>query len=156
MSHTLEHTYDAEATEVWRLWTTPEGIESWWAPDGFRVEVTKLELRPGGDLVYTMTAVGADQIEFMQNAGLPLDTVSRKTFTEVSEPRQLGYTSLVDFVPGVQPYEFLTLVELQPTEQGVRVVMTMESLHDEVWTERLLAGRRNELDKLADALTSAE
>jgi hypothetical protein len=27
--------------------------------------------------------------------------------------------------------------------------MTVEPLHDEVWTERMLAGRRNELDNLA-------
>lgn len=33
--------------------------------------------------------------------------------------------------------------------------MTMESLHDEVWTERLLAGCRNDLDTLAAALTSS-
>jgi uncharacterized protein YndB with AHSA1/START domain len=155
MTHVLEHTYEAEPSEVWRLWTTPQGIESWWAPDGFQVEVTTLELRPGGSLVYTMTAIGPAQIEFMQNAGLPLATESQKTFTEVSEPSRLGYSSLVDFVPDVEPYEFLTLVDLEPAEQGVRVVMTMESLHDEAWTQRLLAGRRNELDNLARALTTS-
>ena len=155
MTHTLQHTYEAEPSEVWRLWTTPRGIESWWAPDGFHVEVTTLELRPGGNLVYTMTATGQEQIGFMQNAGLPLTTESRKAFTEVSEPSRLAYTSLVDFVPNVEPYEFLTVVELEPAEQGVRVMMTVEPLHDEVWTERLLAGRRNELDNLARALTSS-
>jgi hypothetical protein len=29
------------------------------------------------------------------------------------------------------------------------VTMTVEPMHDQVWTERLLAGRTNELDNLA-------
>ncbi len=53
---TLERTYQASLEEVWEMWTTPEGIESWWGPDGFAVEVRKLDLRPGGELLYAMTA----------------------------------------------------------------------------------------------------
>jgi hypothetical protein len=30
--------------------------------------------------------------------------------------------------------------------------MTVEPLHDEVWTERLIAGRANELDNLATVI----
>ena len=36
-----------------------------------------------------------------------------------------------------------------PTGDSVRVVMTMEPLHDEAWTQRLVMGRENELDNLA-------
>lgn len=144
----LEHAYPATAEEIWRLWTTPEGIESWWSPDGFEVAVQELDLRPGGTLVYTMTATGPEQIEFLENAGLPLVTASRKTFAEVDAPRRLAYSSLIDFA-GVAPYEHLTVVDVEPTGDGVHVVMTVEPLHDNVWTERLLAGRRNELENLA-------
>jgi hypothetical protein len=65
----------------------------------------------GGELLYAMTATGPEQIEFMQNAGMPLTTQSRKTFTEVIAGRRLAYNSLVDFAPGVEPYEHLTVVE---------------------------------------------
>lgn len=148
----LERSYPTTAEHVWQLWTTAEGIESWWAPDGFTVEVEELDMRPGGALVYTMTATGPEQIEFMREAGMPLSTRSRKTFTVVEPPRRLAYTSLVDFVPDVEPYEFLTTVELEPTEDGVRAVMSVEAMHDDVWTERLLAGRANELDNLGRLL----
>lgn len=40
-------------------------------------------------------------------------------------------------------------MELTPADDGVRVVMTVEPLHDQTWTDRLLAGRANELDNLA-------
>jgi uncharacterized protein YndB with AHSA1/START domain len=147
--HRIERTYPRTAEEVWELWTTREGIESWWAPDGFTVAVEKLDLEPGGELVYTMTATGPEQIEFMRNAGMPLVTRSQKRFTEIAPTTRLAYTSLVDFVPDVSPYEFLTVVTIEPSEAGVTVTMTVEPMHDQVWTERLLAGRTNELDNLA-------
>ncbi|MEU1961734.1 SRPBCC domain-containing protein [Nocardia sp. NPDC019304] len=145
----IERDYPATAQAIWELWTTPAGIEKWWAPDGFTVRVDQLDLRPGGELVYTMTATAPEQIEFMRSAGMPLSTESRKTFTDIDGPDRLAYTSLADFIPGVEPYEFLTTVELEPTDAGVRVVMTVDAMHDDVWTQRLTQGRENELANLA-------
>jgi uncharacterized protein YndB with AHSA1/START domain len=144
----LERSLAVPVVEVWRLWTTARGIESWWSPDGFRVDVERLELRPEGDLVYTMTATGPDQIAFMEQAGMPLATESRKRFVEVVEPTRLSYVSVVDFVPGHAPYEHLTVVDLAGDGDTTTVVMSMEPMHDDVWTERLVAGRTNELDNL--------
>jgi uncharacterized protein YndB with AHSA1/START domain len=152
----LERSYDTSAATIWELWTTAEGIESWWAPDGYVTEVRELELRPGGELVHAMTATAPEAVEFMNNAGLPLTTESRKTFTEVSEPTRLAYTSLIDFVPDKEPYEHLTIVDITPDGDGAKVVMSVEPLHDEVWTERLLAGRNNELDNLATVVAQRD
>ena len=52
----IERTFQASLEEVWEMWTTREGIESWWGPDGFSVKVRTLELRPGGRLDYAMIA----------------------------------------------------------------------------------------------------
>src|SRR5438094_504890 len=84
----IERNYHASADEVWDLWTTSKGIESWWAPDGFKVEVRKLDLRPGGELIYAMTATGPEQVEFMKQAGMPLTTESRKTLKQVHGRRR--------------------------------------------------------------------
>jgi len=148
----IERNYHESANEVWELWTTSDGIESWWAPDGFRVEVRKLDLRPGGELIYAMTATAPEQVEFMQRAGMPLTTESRKTFTELAPPKRIAYLSLADFIPGVKPYEFLTVVDLQPSADGVRAVMTVDAMHDDEWTQRLVMGRENELDNLAKVI----
>ena len=68
----LRRSLDVPPARVWNLWTTPEGIEAWWAPDGFQTTVDVLDLRPGGALDYTMTATGPDQIAFMEQSGMPL------------------------------------------------------------------------------------
>ena len=145
----IERRYAASLDEAWALWTTKAGIESWWAPDGFTVRVQRIELHPGGELIYTMTATAPEQVEFMRNAGMPLTTESRKRFTEVSPPDRISYDSLVDFVPGVEPYEFHTTVDLRRTDHGTEVTMTVDPMHDEIWTQRLTMGRENELDNLA-------
>jgi uncharacterized protein YndB with AHSA1/START domain len=151
---TIERTYDASIEDVWALWTTKEGIEAWWAPDGFTVEVKQLDLRPGGELVYEMTATAPEQIEFMKNEGIPTTTESRKTYTEVVPPERLAYMSLADFIPGVEPYEFATVVDLHASAGTVRAVMKVDRMHDEGWTERLVEGRENELDNLAKVIAA--
>jgi uncharacterized protein YndB with AHSA1/START domain len=150
----IERSYPASAERVWELWTTPQGIEQWWAPDGFEAKVAKLELEPGGELHHSLTATGPEQIAFLEQAGLPLTTHARKRFTEVEPPSRLAYASEIDFVPGVEPYEHLTAVDLIPEGDGVRVVETIEPMHDQEWTQRLVAGRESELDNLGRLLGS--
>ena len=36
------HYKNATVADVWELWTTKEGIEEWWGPDGFYVTVQTL------------------------------------------------------------------------------------------------------------------
>jgi uncharacterized protein YndB with AHSA1/START domain len=149
---TLERTFNAPIQEVWDLWTTREGIESWWGPDGFSVTVRKIDLRPGGELLYAMTANAPDQIEFLKKAGMPVTTVSRLTYTEIDPPRRLAYSQTADFIPGVEPYEVPTTVELETTPQGVRLVLTFAAMHDERWTNLAVMGWESELGKLAKLL----
>jgi uncharacterized protein YndB with AHSA1/START domain len=144
----IRRSYPVPPQRIWQLWTTAEGIGAWWAPDGFTTTVDRLDLRSGGSLDYTMTATGPEQIAFMEQARMPLSTRSHKQFTEVVEPTRLAYTSLIDFVPGCDPYQHLTVVTLQQTPDGTEVEMRLEPLHDQEWTERILTGRANELDNL--------
>jgi uncharacterized protein YndB with AHSA1/START domain len=136
----LERTYPTSPETIWDLWTTIEGIESWWAPDGFRVDVQALAGRPGGGITYTVTAVAPEQIAFMESMGFPLANESRKSFTEVAMCHRLAYVPHVDFVPGVEPYDHLTTVELQPVDGGTHVLQLIEPMHDPEWTSRMVAG----------------
>ena len=52
----LERTLRAPIEDIWSLWTTKDGFESWWGPEGFRVQVHTLEARVGGALSYDMIA----------------------------------------------------------------------------------------------------
>ena len=148
----LERTFEASLDEVWEMWTTKEGIESWWGPEGFSVAVSDLDLRPGGDLVYAMSATAPEQMEYMVKAGMPLTTEHRLTFTEIDPPRRLAYRDIVDFIPDVPHYEVQTVVELQEVAEGTRMVLTFDAMHDDRWTQLARMGRESELDRLAKLL----
>ena len=101
-----------------------------------------------------MTAVAPEQVAFMKRAGMPLSTQCTVTYTEVSPPSRLAYKTLADFVPGVAPYEVATVVELKATADGVKLTITFDAMHDDVWTERARAGHESQMRKL-DALLAA-
>ena len=145
---TIERTFKATVEEVWDMWTTKDGIESWWGPEGFVTEVRKIDLRPGGLLDYNMIAVAPEQIEFLKQAGMSATTPTKVTYTEVVPRRRLSYLSRADFIPGVEPYDVMTTVELSSEADGVRMVMTIDAMHDEYWTNMAVMGWESELGKL--------
>ena len=146
---TIERVFPATLDEVWELWTTRDGIEAWWGPDGFRVEVRTLELWPGGTLAYAMIAVAPEMVAFMKANGMPTVSEARATFTEVVPRRRLAYDHHTDFIPGVEPYQVATSVDLHPLADGVRMVLAFEAMHDDTWTQRQRAGWEGEIGKLA-------
>ena len=151
---TFERDYGAPVEDVWDLWTTKEGLESWWGPEGFTIAVRKLDLRSGGILEYAMTASAPPQVEFMKRAGMPLTTLARVTYTEVVLHRRLGFTHLVDFVPGVAAYEVVTDVEFQSSPEGTKMTVTIDAMHDDQWTQNAKMGWESQLGKLEKALKS--
>lgn len=150
---TLERTFRAPIHEVWELWTTKQGIESWWGPDGFTVSVLSMELRPRGQLLYSMTATGAEQIDYMVKAGMPITTQNSRRYVEVEPPRRLVFKEQADFIPGVEPYEVETIVELTEAGDETRLKLTFEAMHDDRWTQLATAGREMELAKLERLLS---
>jgi uncharacterized protein YndB with AHSA1/START domain len=151
---TMERTFDAPIEDVWELWTTKEGIESWWGPEGFTVTVHTIDLRPGGEMRYEMRATAPDIVEGMKRMGLPLVTEARLTYREIAPLRRLAYDHVADFVPGVAAYDIATEVRLFTVESGVRMVVTIDAMHDERWTEMAVKGWESQLGKAARVLTA--
>lgn len=149
---TFERNFRATVQDVWDLWTTKAGLESWWGPERFATTVRKLDLRPGGGFEYAMTATGPAEIEGLKAMGVPLTSVAHGTFTEVTPRRRLAYKTLADFIPGVAPYEVAALVELHAAPPSVRMVVTEDAMHDERWTQLSVMGMNSSLDKLGKVL----
>ncbi len=145
---TIERTFAAALADVWDLWTTKEGLESWWGPDGFSITVAELDLRVGGLWRYAMTATAPGTIEFMKKAGMPVSTPQKATYTEIAPLARLSYEAVADFIPGVAPYPMATTVELEA--KGDRVVMRvlLDPMHDDMWTQRATMGWESQLGKL--------
>jgi uncharacterized protein YndB with AHSA1/START domain len=148
----MERTYRAGIESVWELWTTPEGLEAWWGPNGFELKVKKLDVRPGGALWYVMTATAPVEIDRMREAGMPVTIESCATYTEVIPQRRLSFTQLADFIPQIAPYGVETTVDFYASGQSVRMVLTFDAMHDQAWTDKAVAAWETELARLAKML----
>ena len=149
----LQRTFKASLDLVWEMWTTKEGIESWWGPPGFEVVVNKIELRAGGALEYVMTAFGTEQIAFMKQANQPLSTNLKARYTLVSPKHRATWMNLADFIPGVEPYEVETRLELfEEGKDSVRVALQLDAMHNEFYTQMATQGWEGELGKLEAAI----
>ena len=56
-------------------------------------------------------------------------------------------------MPGHEPYEHLTTIDIQSAGDRTNVVMTLDPLHDETWTQQHRDHRGNELDNLEAAVS---
>ena len=144
----VERTYRAPVEELWDLWTTQVGFESWWGPQGFRVEVHTLDARVGGALEYDMIADSAEAIAAMKQMGQPLSHGTRGRFAEVEPHRRLRLVHVIDFVPGSAPYESTIEVEFHASGEHARMVVTLHPHRDPHWTKMSVEGFRSQLSKL--------
>jgi uncharacterized protein YndB with AHSA1/START domain len=144
----VERTYRASPKDIWDLWTTKEGFESWWGPEGFRAAVSVLDARVGGALEYEMIADTPEMIAEMRRLGRPPSHPTRARFTEFRPLEHLVVTNVIDFIPGVEPYESVIAVDLYPASDRVRMVVTLEPMHAEDVTRMQAQGFESQLTKL--------
>ena len=144
----VERTYRATPQELWELWTTQEGFESWWGPQEFRVEVHTLEAREGGLLHYDMMAATPEMIENMKQMGQAPSHETRGRFAEYKPYERLTLVHMMDFLPGVPPYESTIVVDFIPAGELVKMIVTLYPLHDEEFSKMQVEGFTSQLTKL--------
>jgi uncharacterized protein YndB with AHSA1/START domain len=145
----IERTYRVGIEDLWELWTTKAGFESWWGPDGFRVEVHALEARVGGALDYDMIAHAPDAIAAMKRMGQPQSHGTRGRFDEFKPLERLTLVHVIDFIPGVEPYESTIEVDFHVSDDHhARMVVTLHPHRDPHWTRMSAAGFTSQLTKL--------
>lgn len=144
----IERTYRANIKEVWELWTTKRGFESWWGPQGFRVAVHEIEPRVGGVLRYDMIADSPEMIAAMKQMGRPVSHLTNSRFAELAPRSRLVLTNTIDFIPGVATYESHIAVDLASSGETVRLVVTLDAMHSDEFTTMQKEGFTSQLTKL--------
>ncbi len=151
----FERVYDAPVEDVWALWTTKEGLEQWFAPDGMRFEVSVLELWDGGTFDHVMTAVGAEQVAYLAKFGRPPSAWVSGRFLEVVPHRRLHIRFDIDFVPDLESYPYDMLVELHVEAGQVRMILTADRHPDEEMTRGAVIGFSSQLQRLDLAVAAS-
>jgi uncharacterized protein YndB with AHSA1/START domain len=150
----FERVYDASIEDVWALWTTKEGLEEWYAPEGMRVEVLALDLRVGGAFDHVMTAVGAEQVAYFANLNRPPAARVSGRFVEIVRHRRLRIRFDIDFVPGVESYPYDIAVELHAEAGQVRMIVTADRHPDAEMTRGAILGLTSQLTRFDLAIAA--
>ena len=145
---TFERIYTARVEELWELWTTKAGFESWWGPEGFRVEVHTLEARAGGPIEYDMIADAPDAIAAMKRIGQPLSHATRGWFAQFRPIEHLTLMHMIDFISGLEPYESMIEVDFHAAGERSRMMVTLHPHRDPHWTDMAAKGFGSQLTKL--------
>jgi uncharacterized protein YndB with AHSA1/START domain len=117
----IERVWQAPIDQIWELWTTAEGIASWFGPKGFIVEVEEIELRAGGTFSYSMRATDPEKVAAMEKQGRAASHSIVSTVTEVDPPNKFVYDSPMG------PETMTTSVEFSEGPEGVKMVLVISA-----------------------------
>lgn len=107
----IQRHYKAPPELVFRAWTDPAHLSEWWGPEGFETDTHHMDLRPGGEWLFTM--------RHPQAGVFP----NRARYLEVDPPRRLAY--LHDAGVDDDPSGFHASVDFEPTATGTQVTLRM-------------------------------
>ncbi len=141
----IERVWQAPIDLIWKLWTTAEGIASWFGPRGFTVEVEEIDLRAGGTFRYTMRATNPEAVAAMEKRGQPASHVIVSTLTEVDPPNKLIYDSPMG------PETMTTSVEFSEGPEGVQMMLVIAATKAGV-TGGAAMGWKSSLERFAEQL----
>lgn len=144
----IERSYAAPVEDLWALWTTKDGFESWWGPEGFRVEVRVLEAREGGALEYDMIADSPEMVAAMAEMGQPPSHGTRGIYAEFRPHDRLRLVHVIDFIADLEPYDSVIEVDFRPDGERTRMVVTLHPHLDPHWTKMSVEGFSSQLTKL--------
>lgn len=144
----IERRYRASLDELWSLWTTKAGFESWWGPEGFRVEVHRLEAKTGGALDYDMIADAPEAVAAMQEMGQPISHGTHGVYAVLEPQSRLSLVHAIDFIPDQAPYDSIIDVAFIADGEMVRMITTLHPHLDPHWTKMSTEGYSSQLTKL--------
>ncbi len=119
---TIARVFDAPRDLVWRAWTDPKHLMSWWGPRAHPAENVEADVRVGGRWRHCLRAVG-DGSE-LRHGGV---------FREVVPPERLVFTFAWE-EEGERGIENVVTVTF--AEQGAKTLMTMQQTPFQSFEER--------------------
>ena len=135
---TFERRYAAQPERVFRAWTDPAQIKSWWGrKGGFRLEDFVMELKPGGKFRMAMRSPENNLF------------VTSGVVREAAPPSRVAYTWIWQDGDW-KGHETLVTVEFRKEGDGTRVTVRHEKFLDAAMRDRHLGGWTTHSEGLQD------
>lgn len=139
---TLTRLLDAPRELVFRAWTDPAHLASWWGPKMFTNPVCEVDLRVGGALVIVMRAPDGTE------------HTMRGTFREIVKPEKIAFDNNAFDSNGTQHIKGFTTVLFADDGGKTRMTVHTQGTGLTQFSEMMLAGMEQgwsqTLDRLGD------
>jgi hypothetical protein len=113
-------------------------LESWWGPEGVRVEVTLGSAEWVAKCSSTQSRWVPKGSNICRVRAGRFSHETRGTFVEIIPLKRLKIRFMIDFIQGVEPYEYNLVVEFVSERRSVRMISTV----DQHRRPRAVASRR--------------
>jgi uncharacterized protein YndB with AHSA1/START domain len=123
----IERIVDAPPELVWSMWTDAEHFAAWYGPGGAAITVVTMDVRVGGSRLLRMDMATSDGSREMWFTGDYLEVVEhqRLTYTDAMSDEHGRVLSPAETgLPADHPATTEVRVELEPHEQGTRMLLT--------------------------------
>ncbi|QYO66529.1 SRPBCC domain-containing protein [Leptolyngbya sp. 7M] len=143
----ISRIFDAPRQLVWKAWTDPNHISSWWGPRGFDAPPCEVDLRPGGT--------------FLINLNGPDGNIypCKGTFREVVEPERIVYdgppNEPAGCGAGIPPDATVTVIFADIGKQTKLTIHTLLASEDHriaARNEGFIEGWQQSLNRLAEEI----
>ena len=138
----ITRVFDAPATRVFDVWTTPKHVRRWWGREDAPVVVCDIDLQVGGTWRYVTRAADGSELGW------------HGTYQEIAAPNRLVSTEVFEGYPDAEALNTLTL-----DENDGQTVLTVLVLHrskenrDGHINSGMEAGMQPTLDRVEDILS---
>jgi uncharacterized protein YndB with AHSA1/START domain len=150
----FERVLDAPKDAVWKAWTDPTLVASWWGPDGVTIPECQIDARVGGKIYIVMLA-GEAMGPFkgtrwpMKGVFTKVERLSRLTYEAQAWTEGQGPETQIDQITDVSFED-----QQGKTKVTIRVTVTNADTAPKMALEGMSYGFNQQLDKLARFLSA--
>ncbi len=153
-----ERTIAAPPEAIWRACTTPSAVERWWGPPDLRTTVRRLEVRPGGAVLFHLRHLpalfGRAGSDAARAAGVPLSFAIRGHLEVVEPLRRLDFCLTLAVAGTEGGIDFRLRLDLLPEADGTRVAFFAAGPAASPGTDSGPANIDRQLERLADVVAA--
>ena len=119
----VERTFNASVSDVWRVWNDADSIKEWWGPRGYTALVVRNDVREGGSYLWAMKS---EQGKMFWSTGTYKEVVANKKIVSTmsfSDENGKAIPGSQVSVPGKWPNEITVIAEFTEVEGKARVTV---------------------------------
>ncbi|MES1158735.1 MAG: SRPBCC domain-containing protein [Terricaulis silvestris] len=148
----LTRTLSAPRDLVWKAWTDPKRLASWWGPHGFSISECVADVREGGALRIVMRP----NEEIRVGMGLPPGAeFAMSGVYEIVDPMdRLGFTNNAFDLEGVQRLAGFTHVAFDEADGKTRITVTTSAEGEGPIAAAMMAGMEEGWSQTLDNMVS--